>query len=126
MIRMKQRIVFVTIALTLLMSTVILALTQPVLVVKTSLVKKGSSYLALLSSPDLEEIRLTDDMFQISFPRVCEMTEMIGFTHHTAAMKAVDACAKKYRNQSGTMYRSMEAVCIADAAHDYWKKYGTK
>lgn len=88
MIRMKQRIVFVTIALTLLMSTVILALTQPVLVVKTSLVKKGSSYLALLSSPDLEEIRLTDDMFQISFPRVCEMTEMIGFTHHTAAMKA--------------------------------------
>lgn len=37
-----------------------------------------------------------------------------------------DACAKKYRNQSGTMYRSMEAVCAADAAHDYWKKYGTK
>ncbi|KAF2990516.1 hypothetical protein OGR47_02180 [Methylocystis sp. MJC1] len=37
-----------------------------------------------------------------------------------------DACAKKYRNESGTMYRSMEAVCIADAAYDYWKKYGTK
>jgi len=85
---MKQRNLFVTIALFVLVSTVALALSQPLLVVKESPAKKGYTYLALIVSPGLEEVRLTEDMFQISFPRVCEKTGMIGFTHHTAAMKA--------------------------------------
>lgn len=58
----------------------------------------------------------------------CEKTFLpsLGGAQRKSYSRKLEACAKKYRNQSGTMYRSMEAVCAADAAHDYWKKYGTK
>jgi hypothetical protein len=36
----------------------------------------------------------------------------------------VSRCHRKYRNESGTMYRSFEAFCRAGVALDYAKKYG--
>jgi hypothetical protein len=88
MIRMKRRIVSVYLVILFFFGTLSFALTQPLLVVKESQEKKGYTYLALVLPDTPDEIRLTDDMFRISFPRVCSETGMIGFTHHTASMKA--------------------------------------
>ena len=88
MIGMEKRIVLIALVATLCICTLSFALSQPLLVVKDSLTKAGNTYLALVLPGKSEEVRLTEDMFRISFPRVCERTGMIGFTHHTASMKA--------------------------------------
>lgn len=43
-----------------------------------------------------------------------------------AYRRRIDACAKKYAKQSGTMYRSMETACAAKAARDFWTRYGAR
>ncbi|QGM96608.1 hypothetical protein [Methylocystis parvus] len=40
--------------------------------------------------------------------------------------REIARCEKEYRNEDGTMYRSMEAVCAAGTARDFWKKFGEK
>ena len=37
-----------------------------------------------------------------------------------------DACAKKYANKEGTMYRSFEAMCISKLAFGYSKRFAGK
>jgi hypothetical protein len=34
------------------------------------------------------------------------------------------ACAKKYAHRDGTLYRSAEATCAADAAYSFARRYG--
>jgi len=45
-------------------------------------------YLALAGSGNNEDIRISDDMFSISFPKANENAGIIGFTSHTPQMKA--------------------------------------
>ncbi|WP_424361144.1 hypothetical protein [Methylocystis parvus] len=62
---------------------------------------------------------------------VQELCEKGFVSKHSGALKKnyerrIGVCERKYQKQEGTMYRSMEAVCAAGSAHDFWKKYGSK
>lgn len=37
--------------------------------------------------------------------------------------RRIAVCERKYQKQDGTMYRSMEAVCAAGTAHEFWKNH---
>jgi hypothetical protein len=43
----------------------------------------------------------------------------LGNSERRAYDRALDRCRRKYRNESGTMFRSFEAFCRAAVARDY-------
>jgi hypothetical protein len=47
----------------------------------------------------------------------------LGNSERRAYDRALDRCQRKYRNESGTMFRSFEAFCRAVVARDYSDRY---
>jgi hypothetical protein len=72
------------------------------------------------SSADIQRGAIVREMCEKGF------LPALGAAESKSYRRRQEICERKYRNESGTMYRSMEAVCAAGAAYDFWRKYGTK
>ncbi len=61
---------------------------DPILFVQDSHEAGGKTFLSLIVPGSSAPLRITEDFFRISFPRVCAATGRIGFTHHTQQMRS--------------------------------------